>query len=120
MPGQIPRYEVPWLLHHVNCALVPSRAETFGHNFIEPMFASLPVVGTRVGIGREVILDGETGFGFSLKNPKEFSSAVQILAENPELAKDMGRRAHELVSKRFRHSDVAKLIVDVYRKLMNE
>lgn len=120
MPGQIPRYEVPWLLRHVDCALVPSRAETFGHNFIEPMFASLPVIGTRVGIGREVISDGETGFGFSLRNPKELRNAVQILAENPELAKDMGRRAYELVSKKFRHSDVALLLADVYRNLLDE
>lgn len=120
MPGQIPRYEVPWLLRHVNCAIVPSRAETFGHNFIEPMFASLPVIGTRVGIGREVIMDGKTGFGFSLKDPRELQKAVASLAENPALAKAMGAEAYAIVSKKFRHADVAMSLADLYKKLLSE
>lgn len=118
IPGQIPRYEVPWLLKHVNCALVPSRAETFGHNFVEPMFAGLPVVGTRVGIGKEIIEDGKTGFGFSLKHPEEVSSAIEKMINNPQLTCQMGQNAYARVSTTYRHSDVAVKLAEVYREIL--
>jgi glycosyltransferase involved in cell wall biosynthesis len=120
MPGQIPRYEVPWLLKHVNCAIVPSRAETFGHNYLEPMFAGLPVVGTRVGIGREVIEDGVTGFGFSLKKPAGLRQAISKFIESPSLAKNMGFKAYERVRNTFRHSDVAIKLVKLYQELLTD
>ena len=118
IPGQIPRYEVPWLLKHVNCALVPSRAETFGHNFLEPMFAGLPVVGTRVGIGKEIIEDGKTGYGFSLRHPEEIGEAIAKMIRDPELARQMGGHAYARVSTTYRHSDVAKRLAEVYRGML--
>lgn len=120
VPGQVRRDEVPWLLAHVNCAIVPSRAETFGHNFLEPMFAGLPVLGTRVGIGKEIVKDGETGFGFSLNNKSELQEAAAYLIAHREEAVKMGGRAKKYVSFRYRHSDVAGRMVELYRKLLDE
>lgn len=119
MPGQIPRYDVPWLLAHVNAAVVPSRAETFGHNFIEPMFAKLPVLGTCVGIGKEVIEDGETGYAFSLGRPEKIRAAAEKMIQHPEDVVRMGQKAYRRVATSFRHSDVARQLVDLYLKLMS-
>lgn len=117
LPGRIPRDEVPWLLQHANCALVPSRAETFGHNFLEPMFAGLPVVGTPVGIGRDVIVDGKTGQTFNLGDPSSLANAVEVMALRPSEAAKMGENAKALVENRFRHSDVARQLVELYSQL---
>lgn len=118
LTGQIPRDEVPWLLQHSNCALVPSRAETFGHNFLEPMFAGIPVVGTPVGIGRDIIISDKTGRFFDLKNPASLASAAQMMVEHPADAARMGRSAKSLVETRFRHADVARQLVALYATIL--
>ena len=114
VPGQIPRDSIPWLLVHSNCAVVPSRGETFGHNFLEPMFAGLPVLGTRVGIGCDVLKDGYTGYGFSLKDMMDFRCKAKRLVDNPEQTAEMGSNARSRVEHTYRHADVAKQLLSLY------
>lgn len=118
LTGQIPRAEVPWLLQHSNCALVPSRAETFGHNFLEPMFAGIPVVGTPVGVGRDIIISGKTGQVFDLHDPSSLAAAVESMVAHPADAARMGQMAKASVENRFRHADVARQLVGLYGRLL--
>lgn len=118
MTGQIPRVEIPWLLLHADCAVVPSRAETFGHNFLEPMFAGLPVLGTRVGIGRDLIHDGLTGYGFDLKNVQSLRCGAEQLLACRERVKEMGKRAKRIVEKDFTHAVVARQLNTLYHELL--
>ena len=118
LPGQIARDEVPWLLEHSNCAVVPSRSETFGHNFLEPMFAGLPVLGTAVGIGRDVIKDGMTGYVFALRNPGQLRKEAERILSDKKAATEMGARAKVLVGGSFTHNTVAKKLMEVYKSLL--
>ena len=118
LAGQISREEVPWLLKHCNCAVVPSRAETFGHNFLEPMFAGLPVLGTPVGIGRDIIKEGETGYTFTLSNRYTISAKAASLLSDIVRAREMGQKAKKLVSEQFTHSAVAKQLSGLYRQML--
>ena len=119
LPGQINRSDVPWLLAHCNCAVVPSRAETFGHNFLEPMFAGLPVLGTRVGIGRDIVKDGETGYGFSLHGYKDIRTKAEKLLANQSKTRRMGLAAKKFVERDFTHRSVAKQLARMYRDLLH-
>lgn len=120
LPGKIPRAEIPWLLAHCDCAVVPSRAETFGHNFLESMFAGLPVLGTRVGIGRDIIRDGETGYGFVLSDVSTLQIAAEKLLSDPETTHKMGCRAKERVGEEFTHAAVARRLVKVYEDILSD
>lgn len=119
MTGQIQRQNVPWVLQHCSCALVPSSSETFGHCFLEPMFAGLPIVGTRVGIGRDILCDGETGCGFSLSDKRTLWRALENIILDPERAREMGANAKRLVEGRFTHECVARQLTALYVKLLN-
>lgn len=120
LPGQIARDEVPWLLAHCNCAIVPSRSETFGHNFLEPMFAGLPVIGTRVGIGCDIIKEGETGYSFELEHPISAQVAVEKMLTDRSSVNRMGQKARALVEKRFTHEAVAQQLCSLYRQVLAE
>lgn len=120
LPGRISRDEVPWLLAHCDCAVVPSRAETFGHNFLEPMFAGLPVLGTRVGVGCDIIKEGETGYSIDLRNPRSVSEAAESLVADPAKTKRMGMNAKARVVCAYRHSDVAEKLTALYEQLLDE
>ena len=115
---QVPRADVPWVLQHSNVALVPSSAETFGHNYIEPMFAGLPVLGTRTGAGEYAIQDYRTGLGFSLSDERSFRLAFKYFLENPEASRMMGRYAMELAKKEFSQPSVAAGLVRMYKHLL--
>lgn len=120
LTGQIPRADIPWLLIHCTCAIVPSRSETFGHCFLEPMFMGVPVLGTAVGIGADVIVDGETGFVFSLNDQKSLSGRMEWIADNKDAAKTMGQAAKCRVEGEFLHSAVASTLHVIYESVFNK
>lgn len=117
---QIPRRFVPWLLQHCDCALVPSKSETFGHSFLEPMFAGLPVLGTDVGVGAEIIKNGETGYVFSLRKSSSLQNAMERLLVHPEQASKMGKNAERLVATTYRHQNIAIQLSKLYRSILDE
>lgn len=118
--GLIARADIPSVLGHCSCAVVASRSETFGHNYLEPMFAGLPVIGTPVGVGAEIIKNGETGYLFSHGDEKSFQAAVERVIRHPKLAAEMGKNARRLVTHGYRHEDVAIRHVDLYQRILAE
>jgi len=118
LTGHIPRNEVPWLLLHANAAIVPSRAETFGHNFLEPMFAGLPVLGTLVGVGRDIIHEGKTGYSFSLRSMNSARFGAERILSDVENARVMGKCAREMVLNQYSHANVARQLTALYERLL--
>lgn len=118
--GQISRDAVPWVLRHVDAAVVPSAAETFGHNYIEPMMAGLPVIGTRVGAGEYAIQDYRTGLGFSLSDPVSVVRAFAYFVNHPDEARQMGAYAAKLAHEEFTHASVGIALARLYKRMIGE
>lgn len=116
--GQIPREDVPWLLSHCDCAIVPSRSETFGHCFLEPMFAGIPVLGTQVGVGMDVIKDKVTGRTFSLGSGASLVKSAEWMIENRALLNQMGAAAQKVVMEKYTHAKVASQLIHLYAKVL--
>ena len=114
LTGHVPREDVPAVLHDADCAIVPSRSETFGHNFLEPMLAGKPVIGTRVGVGCDIIKEGETGFFIDLKHPESVEVAFERLLASRERCVEMGARARSITAAVYTHANVARLLMAVY------
>lgn len=74
-----------------------------GLKVLQYMAAGLPVVANPVGIHREMICPGKTGF--LAETPAEWASALERLASSPPLRRRMGRAAREWVEQ---HYDVAR------------
>ncbi|MDZ4780117.1 MAG: glycosyltransferase [Planctomycetia bacterium] len=70
-----------------------------GLKVLQYMSAGLPVVGNPVGMNREMIVPGETGFLAS--TPEEWSEAVRQLAYCAALRRRMGAAARALVNARY-------------------
>ena len=117
-PGKVPRIDVPWVLKHCDCAVVPSKSETFGHTFVEPMMYGIPVLGTRVGVGEYAIQDYQTGICFSLGAYDSIRNAMEFVMKSKDRTRRMGERASELASGLFTHRRVAIAHVAMYRQLL--
>jgi trehalose synthase len=96
------------LQRHATVVVQKSIAEGFGLTVAEAMWKSRPVVASAVGGIRDQIESGETGI--LLEDPYDlrvFGEAVRKLLMEPDLATEIGRRAHEHVRRHFlanRHS----------------
>ena len=82
------------------------------------MFAGLPVLGTRVGIGRDIIRDGETGYGLKLSDASSVQVAAEKLLADQEETRKMGWRARKLVEHDFTHEVVARKLACMYDEML--
>ena len=119
MPGQIPRTDVPWVLRRSHCSIISSQAETFGHTYIEPMMAGLPVLGTRIGVGEYAVRDYETGLGISLDEPSTVSRAAEFIINHAKDAALMGTTGQKLVRELFSHNRIAVMHSRMYADMLD-
>jgi trehalose synthase len=79
--------------------LQKSLREGFGLTVTEAMWKGTPVIGGNVGGIRYQIRDGENGFLVS--SVEETANRIVQLVRNPELRKQMGKKAKETVREKF-------------------
>lgn len=118
LTGQIQRSGIPWILGKSDCSVVPTRAETFGHAFVEPMMAGVPVIGTRVGAGEYLIQDYRTGIGISLNSSATLRSAVEYVIQNREKCKEMGENAREMTAQLFTYKSIGQAHMSLCNALL--
>jgi len=70
-----------------------------GLKVLQYMAAGLPVVANRVGMHRDMVIDGRTGF--LADTPAEWAAAIRRLAGDPSLRRTMGAAGRRLVEERF-------------------
>jgi UDP-glucose:(heptosyl)LPS alpha-1,3-glucosyltransferase len=91
----------------------PSKYENFGQPLIEAGAHGLPIVATPVGVARDIIIDGETGY-LTSDDPKAMSDRITSLQDNT-LRRQMGTQIKNLIRKNFDW----KNIMDQYLSLYN-
>ena len=70
-----------------------------GYKLLQYMATGLPVVTSPVGINRQIVRDGESGFW--ARSPGEWEERLALLIESPELRQEMGRRGRATVEEKY-------------------
>lgn len=73
-----------------------------GLKVLQYMAAGLPVVANRVGVQKNMVRHGETGF--LVETPDEWQDAVRMLAADPDLRRSMGQAGRRLVEEQYQVS----------------
>ena len=119
MLGVVPEHEKPMIYNRGWVAAVPSIAnESFGIVALEAMASGKPVVATRHGGLKDLVIHGETGFLVKPGSSKELAEALILLLQDKELRRRMGRRAREVVEKHYSWGSVLSKILRVYGEYM--
>jgi len=95
----------------------PSIYEPFGIINLEAMACETPVVATRVGGIKEVVVDGETGLLVPPGDPVKLGKAITKLIEDPNLAARMGKAGRKRVLQQFTWDRIAEKTLKLYRSL---
>jgi glycosyltransferase involved in cell wall biosynthesis len=117
--GYVSDEALPWLYRMCDVFVLPSvSAESFGITLIEAMAAGRPVVASRIGGVPEIIDDGVNGLLFEPWDGQGLSEAVNALLGDPELAENLGRRAHRSAEENYSWAIVARRIEEIYMEVV--
>jgi glycosyltransferase involved in cell wall biosynthesis len=86
-----------------------------GFKLLQYMAAGLPCVASPVGVNREIVIDGTTGF--LAADDSEWESALRSLLADPAQAKRMGEAGRRRVEERYEKSIVSRRLVELYRSV---
>lgn len=109
------------ILSSIDLFVLPSITEGFSIAAIEAMAASKPVIATRCGGPEEIVIDGETGFLVSPKDPEALANGILSLLRNRSLAKKMGELGRKRVAENFTLEAMIQNYQELYKNclLMN-
>ena len=90
-----PRNDVPDVLAAFDLFIHPALAESFGFAVVEAMAMERPVVATSVGIARDVIEDGVSGFTISGTDPDSIRAAIATALAQRDRWPQLGAEARK-------------------------
>ncbi len=93
----------------------PSKYENFGQPLLEAGAHGLPIVATPVGVARDIIIDGETGY-LTSDDPKAISDRIYLLQDNV-LRQQMGTQIKNLIRKNFDWGNIMNQYLGLYNSL---
>jgi glycosyltransferase EpsD len=95
-----------------------SRYEGLPMNIAEEMYASKPVVISKVRGHVDLVKHGESGFLFENNNTDKFVHYIRELYENLEKRENMGRQA-KIKSKKFELENSLKVMSNIYAQFLD-
>ena len=95
----------------------PSVYEPFGIINLEAMACETPVVATRVGGIKEVVVNEETGLLVPPGEPAKLGRAITRVLEDPQTGAKMGKAGRRHVLRNFTWDRIAARTLELYRSL---
>ncbi len=104
LTGFIAEARLPEVWHQADVFAMPSRGEGFGLVYVEAMRYGLPTIASVHDAGREVNVDGVTGFNVDLDRPGELSDRIICLLASEPLRRKMGEAGRRRWRENFRYA----------------
>jgi D-inositol-3-phosphate glycosyltransferase len=111
--GSVAHHELPFFYSAADACVMPSYSESFGLVGLEAQACGCPVVGSGVSGIRSVVRDEVTGFLVDGDDPNDYADRIARLLDDPELARQMGRRG-QLLAQRFSWSRTADRLAELF------
>jgi glycosyltransferase involved in cell wall biosynthesis len=112
------RDDVKALLHISDLFVFSSYYEGLPGAIIEAMAAGKPVVAFDIPSLKEVVIDGFSGVLVGERNIGRFSKAIIHLTEHPEIAREMGNRARQIVREKYDIRQNVESLEGVYQQML--
>ena len=94
--------ELVELISRATCIVCPAIwYENMPNTVIEAYAYGKPVVASRIGSLEEMVVDGETGFLFEMKNAEDMAQRLKLFLDNQTLSSTLGRRARNKCEKAY-------------------
>lgn len=114
-----PLYGVNKLEAYVDAdvCVLPSRYEIFGISVLEAYSCGKPVIASRVGGLKDLVIDGITGLLFTIENTGQLARSLFFILEDNIRAKKMGLKGKQFVKKNFNIENIVDQFVILYKEI---
>ncbi len=113
--GPVAPEKLPVFYKNADVFLYPSRYENFAQPILEAAAHALPVVATPVGVAREIVEEGETGF-LVPADPKAIADRIRCLSD-ANTRKAFGEKMQNTVRRKFGWQEIMRRYLDLYQTL---
>jgi glycosyltransferase involved in cell wall biosynthesis len=93
--GAIPHKDIADIFLKEGIIVFPSYVEAHPRAWLEAMSSEAPIIGSCLGPGKEVIMDGETGLLINPDAINILADRVCTLLDNPQYASELGKSARK-------------------------
>jgi glycosyltransferase involved in cell wall biosynthesis len=97
---------------------LPSRVDSFGIVYLEAWAHGVPVIGADAGGVPDVIAHEKDGFVLPFDDAEALAAHIQLLIEQPDLARSLGAAGRIKVATGFTWEAIYAKLADTYRELM--
>jgi D-inositol-3-phosphate glycosyltransferase len=111
--GTVPHQDLPAYYSLADVCAVPSYSESFGMVAIEAEACGTPVVASRIGGLRQLVLDGITGVTVPSHEPIAWAAALRRVIDDPAAREVLGSAARRL-AKAYSWETSADLLLEAY------
>lgn len=108
------RNDIPQILSDTAVSVLPSLSEGSPNTLLESMAAGVPIVTTRVGGSPELLDGGKCGLLVPPAVPRALADAIELMLENPRLARAFGDEAKQRARARFSMERMVDDIQHIY------
>ncbi len=98
----------------------PSVADAYGLVYLEAWAVGKPVIAARTEAMKSVVRDGIDGFLVRFNDYKELANKLLVLAKNPDIAVEMGKRGREKVLKNNDWAVIGRKLEELYREIIEK
>jgi len=99
---------------------LPSYREGFGTVVIEAAASGTCAIGTNISGLKDAISDGTTGILVPTQDVESLKQAMQKLAQNPQLIKQMSLESLKRAREQFSSGFVSGLLIERYREHLKQ
>lgn len=118
LPGE--REDIPEVMRGLDCFVLPSLAEGISNTILEAMASGLPVIASAAGGNAELVAGGSTGELVPVADEEALARQIIRLADEPELARAMGRSGRARVEDEFGIDAMVRTYQSTYDRLLDD
>jgi glycosyltransferase involved in cell wall biosynthesis len=110
------RSDIESILQIIDVGLLISPCEGISNSIMEYMASGKPVIASREGGTKELVVEGETGFLVDQKRSDQIIEKMELLIKGPKLAKALGLNGQLRIRKHFEISKTIESYIEIYHK----
>ena len=113
------RNDIEAILQIVDVGLLITPCEGISNSIMEYMASAKPVIASREGGTKELVIDGETGFLVDQKRSDQIIEKMNSLMVNPQLAIEMGKKGRQRIEQHFDIAKMTESYKEIYHRYKN-
>jgi len=98
--------------------VLPSRREGMPNVLMEAMLNALPCIATDISGSQDLISNNVNGILVPPANPTLLANGIIYLLSNADIAKALGEKGRETITREYNISDVADKYISLYKKFL--